>query len=74
MYVCVSYSTDYDTVKTVPRIDDFLPTLLTNVARTLSTKPSPLKAHVKGFRGQWEGPALVAFGHHHPKGIYASCC
>lgn len=61
---------NYDVVKTVPRIDDQLPTVLHNVQLALTTSSTvvSLTHHKKGFMGTVEGPMLVAFGHHHEKG------
>ncbi len=50
-------------MKTYPRLDDQLGTLLPNVEAKLANKP--LKDHQRGrsFQGQMQGPVMVAFGH-----------
>lgn len=59
---------DYDPVKTYPRIDDQLPTLYANIEAVLSD--NALLHHVRGksFTGQFKGPLMVALGHDHPEG------
>jgi hypothetical protein len=61
-------SSAYDPVKTYPKIEDALPTLLANVYATLDGNGASLKHHTKGFKGKIDGPLLVALGHNHPDG------
>ena len=52
-------------MKTLPIIEDQLPTLLKNLEAALDGRTA-FKTYVPGFFGKLEGPMLVAFGHGHP--------
>lgn len=68
--LCVSFSSDYDPVKTYPKIQDQLPVLVKNVDLLFQKKA--LQHHVKGasFFGKVNGPLLVALGHSVEKDSY----
>lgn len=57
------YSSNFDTVKIYPRLDDQLITLAPNIEAKLAGKP--LKDHKRGatLYGSAQGPMLVALGH-----------
>ncbi len=67
-FVLSLYSSNYDKVKTFPKIDDQLPVLKFNLDAVLNG--TPLKHHIKGasMMGKLDGPALVALGHSHAEG------
>ena len=58
---------NYSPIKTYMRINDQIPTLVSNVLAFLEDKP--LVAHVVSFQGQFSGPGMVCLGHDHPEGI-----
>lgn len=62
------HSSNYDPIKTYPKIDDQMPVLVKNVAAALNK--TPLTHHVKGasYFGRLDGPLLVALGHGHADG------
>ena len=60
--MCI-HSSNISTVKTMPHIEDQLPTIYDNLLSTLDSHTPSLKDYTPGFMGKTTGPMMVAIGH-----------
>lgn len=57
------HSTNYDTVKTYPKIDDQIAVVKQNIVAFLAGKPLVHHTKNSSFMGKMHGPIVVALGH-----------